>query len=153
MDTQSPFAYISGALTNVPDNKREALKLFYEKLGRMCEKHGLNVYIPHQHSDPVQHPNLTPREVNLIDHECVSSCSLLVAYVGVPSFGVGAEITWANLHQIPIILVVEADQSLQRQVSRLIRGFEYVRQEICFTDDADALRQLATYLDRYKPEH
>ncbi len=146
MDAESSFAYIAGALTDVPDERRAALKRLYEQLGDVCVQHGLQGYVPHQHSDPVTHAHLTPREVYDLDFQRVRLCALLIAYVSEPSLGVGVEIAWAGHHQIPIVLVAEAKKCAERKISRLIHGFPNVVHMIGFTDHADAVLQLDAWL-------
>lgn len=120
--------YISGALTGV-ENLAE-LKNIYESLGRVCGSIGLTPYIPHLHTDPHQHPNITPKDVFNLDREHVHSSDLLVAYVGTPSFGVGMEISFAHEIGIPVILIYEDG----KVISRLIRGVPNLIHEIVFHD-------------------
>ena len=53
--------YVSGALTDV-ENPIET-KALYEKIGLVCEEIGFQSYVPHLHTDPVNNPDITPREV------------------------------------------------------------------------------------------
>lgn len=117
-------AYISGPLTNTP--KINTLKKFYEKLGDECLRQGWNAYIPHQHSDPLMHPNIDPETVYRLDRQNVICSDLVIAYVGIPSIGVGQEIEIAATARIPVILLFERDRS----VSRMVRGNPIVVAEI-----------------------
>ncbi len=94
-------AYISGALTGV--GKPERLKGFYEEIGRVCEGAGITPYIPHQHTDPIANPDLSPGEVYERDRAEVRGSDLVIAYVGVPSLGVGTELEMAREAGVPII--------------------------------------------------
>lgn len=105
--------YISGA------NKE-----LYEILGVEFEKCGFSAYIPHQHTDP----KIKPGKVYQTDYRKIIESSLLVAYVGEPSLGVGQEIQIASFHQIPILLVFEKGA----KVSRMTLGNPMVKQTFQF---------------------
>jgi len=132
----APRVYISGALTNVADP--DGTKAFYEALANTCREAGLDVYLPHRHSDPQQRPDLTPREVFDRDKREVLASDLLIAYVGVPSLGVGMEIAYAESAGMPIILLGEQG----RRISRFPLGVPYVVEVIRFHDFEEALRLL-----------
>ncbi len=83
-------AYISGALSAVKD--LEQARLLYEDLGRVCERHGYETYVPHLHGDPVKNANLTPQEIFHMDWDQVASVDLIVVDITRPSTGVGAEL-------------------------------------------------------------
>lgn len=135
--------YVSGALTNVRTPKK--IKRFYEDIGKICTEVGFGVYLPHQESDPVRNPDLTPEEVFYIDKKEVLSCDLLIAYVGYPAIGVGMELAYAEIEGIPIILLSEKDRS----ISRFPRGIPSLIGEIRFTDYSDGLQTLREYLLRF----
>lgn len=109
-------AYISGSLTGLSDLGRQ--RSFYEQIGHILTRIGYRVHIPHQHSDPLNHPDLRPSEVYRLDHDAVAGSDLLIAYVGIPSHGVGQEVEIANQYGIPIVLLFEES----RPVSRMVRG-------------------------------
>ena len=133
--------YISGALTGV--NRPTSLKEFYESIGKLCEGFNMNPYVPHLNSDPVAHPDLSPKDVYEIDTREVSESDLVIAYVGVPSLGVGSEIEIARENEVPVILLYEKDE----RISRMIRGNPTIMAEISFTDFDDALQQLRASLE------
>lgn len=110
--------YISGPLTN--SSKKE----LYELLGEEFEKCGFSAYIPHQYTDPVKNSKITPEKVYQTDYRKIIESSLLVAYVGEPSLGVGQEIQIASFHAIPILLVYEKEA----RVSRMTLGNPGVKQ-------------------------
>lgn len=134
-------AYISGALTGVPNAKE--LQGFYELLGGVCETRGYKVYIPHQNSDPIAHKDITPKEVDEMDRREVSKANIMITYVGVASLGVGLEIEFARQAKTKVILLYAKTDV----VSRLPKGNPAVVCEIEFTDFEDALEQLSDYLD------
>src|SRR6266513_2143836 len=109
-------AYISGGLTALDDGPRT--KLFYELLAEIVEAAGLRAYLPHRVTDPVGAAHLDPRSVYEIDRAHVTGATVLVAYAGIPSFGVGIEVEVAREHGVPVIVVAERD----RPISRLLLG-------------------------------
>lgn len=127
--------YISGPLTN--SSKKE----LYELLGEEFEKCGFSAYIPHQHTDPVKNSKITPEKVYQTDYRKIIESSLLVAYVGEPSLGVGQEIQIASFHQIPILLVFEKGA----KVSRMTLGTPGVKQKFQF----DTLENLKEWVPKF----
>ena len=134
-------AYISGALTVVKEP--EMLKGFYEEIGGVCEDVGICPYIPHQHTDPIADPDISPEEVYKRDKIEVQSSDLVIAYIGVPSGGGGAELEMAREAGVPIILLYEKG----RPVSRVARGNPAVIAEICFATFDEALGALKNFLE------
>jgi nucleoside 2-deoxyribosyltransferase len=108
--------YISGALINAA-RLDEARKL-YERLADACVSAGCAAYVPHQHADPVRDPHLSNAEVATRDLAEVTAADVLVAYVGEPSLGVGAEVAIALAAGKRVLLLAEAD----RKVSRFLLG-------------------------------
>lgn len=135
-------AYISGSLTGWDD--RTALRKFYEGIADKCREYGIAPYLPHKHTDPMEHPDLTPQRVYQINSHAIESSQIVVAYVGVSSLGVGAEIELANRLNIPIILLYEHGT----HVSRHIRGTPNIMAEVEFTDIQDCLEKLGEVLPK-----
>src|SRR5438045_9576420 len=78
-------AYVSGALTALEDAPRT--KLFYEVLAEIAEAASLRAYLPHRVTDPIAAAHLDPRAVYAIDRSHVTGAAVLIAYGGIPSFG------------------------------------------------------------------
>jgi nucleoside 2-deoxyribosyltransferase len=136
--------YISGALTDVEDPKK--CKLLYEKIGFLCEEIGLQAYIPHLHTDPVNNPEMSPRDIYEQDKRQVSDSDMVIAYLGSLSFGVGMELAYADTNNIPIIILYE----IGKRVSRFPRGIPTVTAEIQFDEFQDALERLKDVLVKWK---
>ena len=134
--------YVSGALTGI--NNIEETKKFYEAIGIVCQEVGFDVYIPHLYTDPINAPNITPQEVFKKDKEQVTRADLVIAYLGYPSLGVGMEIAYAEMNNIPIILMYEEDKI----ISRFPRGIPTKLCEIKFNTYEDALKQLQEVLEK-----
>lgn len=134
--------YISGALTSLPDGART--RVFYELLAEIVSDCGLRPYLPHRSTDPVAAPDLDPRSVYEIDRARVARSSLVIAYAGTASFGVGIEVEIAREHGVPVILVAERD----RTVSRILLGSPAVVDIVRFTDLAALRRVLGDAIAR-----
>src|SRR3989454_2171816 len=135
-------AYVSGALTALDDAPRT--KLFYELLAEIAEAANLRAYLPHRVTDPVAQAHLDPRAVYEIDRAHVTGAAVLIAYAGIPSFGVGIEVELAREHGVPVIVVAERD----RPISRLLLGNPAVVEVVRFADLDGLRRQLQTALAR-----
>jgi hypothetical protein len=133
-------AYISGALTALDDAPRT--KLFYEVLAEIAEGTGLRAYLPHRVSDPIAAAHLDPRAVYEIDRAHVTSAAVVIAYAGIPSFGVGIEVELAREHSVPVVIVAERD----RPISRLLLGNPAVVEVVKFADLDGLRRALAAAL-------
>src|SRR5512140_18503 len=148
MDAMTPVttgeAYISGALTALEDGART--RLFYELLAEVAASAGLRGYLPHRVTDPVTAADLDPRAVYDIDRAHVTGSRVVIAYAGIPSFGVGIEVELAREHAIPVILVVERD----RTVSRLLLGNPAVVEIVRFADLDGLRRSLVAALARVR---
>lgn len=136
--------YISGALTGVENPA--IIKAFYEAIGSLCEEIGFGSYVPHLNTDPINNPDVTPRQVFEVDKHQVSTSDLVIAYLGYPSFGAGMELAYAETNSIPIILLYERG----KYVSRFPRGIPTVVSEIQFSNYEDALIQLKSFLEQWR---
>jgi nucleoside 2-deoxyribosyltransferase len=135
--------YVSGALTGIKNSS--VIKAFYQDISLVCEEMGLQAYVPHLNTDPIDNPDVSPRQVFELDKHQVSTSDLVIAYLGYPAFGVGMELAYAEINAIPIILLYEKD----KHVSRFPRGIPTVFFEIQFKDYEHALAQLKSVLDQW----
>ena len=110
------LAYISGALLNAAN--LDASRALYERLAAACREAGWDAYVPHQHADPIRDADLSNTDVAERDLDHVTAADALVAYVGEPSLGVGAEVAIALRAGKRVLVVAEAD----RRVSRFLLG-------------------------------
>lgn len=133
--------YISGALTGIDDG--DGLKEFYEAIALLCHQLKLKPYVPHQHTDPIKNPSITPQEVFRLDKAMVSLADLVIAYVGAPSIGVGMELAYAETLGKPIILLYEEN----KQISRFPRGISTILAEIKFHSFEDAMNSIRRILE------
>lgn len=136
--------YISGALTGL-DNVTK-LKSFYEAIASLCEEMGFSPYLPHLTTDPINNPNISPDLVFQTDKEQLVHVDLIIAYIGIPSLGVGMELAYAETNGIPIIILYEK----HKQISRLPRGIPTIIAEIIFNSHENALEELKAILNKFK---
>jgi nucleoside 2-deoxyribosyltransferase len=105
-------AYISGPLHCV-DDLRTARK-FYELLAETCRECGWQAYVPHQFTDPERHSELDAAEIFRRDLRAVREADLLVACIGTPSSGVGAELGIAYSEGKLVVALHNANESPSR---------------------------------------
>lgn len=136
--------YVSGALTVIDENKN--LKKIYESIANISSNFCSNVYVPHLGgTDPVKDPLVDPRAVWKKDHREVSSSDLIIAYVGSPSLGVGAELEIARITASDLILWWFEGE----KVSRMAKGNPAVSHMIEAKDDKDLVHKLREILKKY----
>lgn len=142
------FAYVAGALSGLDPDKRTRPLGMYDATADVVREFDLEAYLLHKVSDPVDAASMLPREVDTLDRRAVTSAVLVIAYVGTPATGVGAEIEMANHANKPVFLVCEEKKVIRRELSRLVRGNPAVSDLICFDEDdlEDLLNKLRVYL-------
>ena len=129
-------------MTAIDDAPRT--RLFYELLAEIAEAARLRAYLPHRVTDPMAAAHLDPRAVYEIDRAHVTGAAVLIAYAGIPSFGVGIEVELAREHGVPVIVVAERD----RPISRLLLGNPAVVEIVRFADLDGLRKQLQSALGR-----
>jgi len=135
--------YISGGLTNTTNLN---LKKIYEKLAGVCSIVCSNVYVPHlAGTDPANDPDVSPQTVWKKDHREVASSDLIIAYVGQPALGVGAELEIARITTSDIILWWFRGE----KVSRMARGNPAAIKQIEAEDEKDLYNKLNDFLKTY----
>jgi len=127
-------AYISGALLNAANIEQS--RALYERLAEACRAAGWDAYVPHQSADPVRDAHLSNLEVAERDLDHVTASDVVVAYIGEPSLGVGAEVAIALRAGKRLLVVAEAD----RRVSRFLLGLVELhpaRAQVCRYETVD----------------
>lgn len=149
--------YISGQLTTGDEKRKKTLLYLYEALGKVCRAKGFNPYIPHiQTGQFIHDETLECGDVCERDRNAVAGSCLVVAYIGLPSIGVGIEIEAAYHGKIPVVLMYERSLHEQRKLSPMPLGHPAVIDHIAFSDIDDAQWQLRAFLHRFRerlPEH
>lgn len=85
--------YISGPLQGSPD--LDSARRFYDVLALIVGRAGCEPYVPHHSTDPVTAKSLTAPDVFTSDLAALNAADAVIAHVGLPSTGVGAEIALA----------------------------------------------------------
>lgn len=131
-------AYISGPLQAAIDLP-EARDL-YELLAEIVYECGVEPYVPHMHTDPERAAHVSAVDVFRRDVAALLDCDVLIAHIGAPSTGVGAELAIAKQAGITIIGIARSDEPTSRFASGLIA--EAGGLIIHFTNDQDLRRQV-----------
>lgn len=137
--------YIAGALTHAGDKQKK----IYEQLARICSTFfpDTKTYVPHLNgTDPVLHPGVTPQDVWKIDYDEVTSSDILLAFVGEPSLGTGAELEISRISGKKIILWSFKGQ----KVSRMALGNPAVSARIEADDENDLFVKIEKVLKKFE---
>lgn len=131
--------YVSGALHSI-SNISEA-RAFYTSLANVCIKHGWDAYVPHQYTDPVYHRDSSNGVVFEKDYNALRNSQMVLAYIGRPSLGVGAELAIAHEAGIPIIAVHAHNESPSRFLLGMLQRAPAAR-ILVYKDVEECLRLL-----------
>jgi len=113
--------YISGSLAGSKDIVKA--RALYEHLAQTCRQANCTPYVPHQNTDPIWSMELDCTAVYDKDIERLSAADVIVAYLGEPSLGVGAEIAFAVQMKKHIIAIWEEDAKVSRFVAGLLHRY------------------------------
>lgn len=135
-------AFVAGALSSASGKVR--LEVFYEMIGNLCQQKNIKAFIPHRDASK-EALSLDAKKLYNVNMQEIKTRDLIIAYVGLPSIGVGMEIQEACRNQKPIIILYEQ----KIPVSMPLMGCPGLWGEIIFSDFDDALSQLSVLLDRW----
>lgn len=144
MSTSQRRAYISGALTGAP--ALDVARRRYEEAADTCSAHGYDAFVPHLQNDPELAPQLSPEVVYTSDHGALESADLVVAFLGTPSLGVGAEVAIALQHKSRLVAIYAQPERVSRFMLGLIRAHGGHELRLTSYDD------LSPALDRWLKE-
>jgi len=132
--------YICGPLTELSLEMREWVKPFYSQIADACGKIiGKRPFVPHEHYDPVEYPDFTPKEIDKAERKQIcEKTSILIVVAVAPSWGGGIEAEMANRSNVPIVILHHIDKI----VSRLLLGNPSVVARIAYSSHKDALSML-----------
>lgn len=142
------YAYISGPLQAAVDLR--AARERYERLADLCQTVGLGAYLPHLSTDPEANASASPADVFAQDYQQVRNASLLIACVGQPSSGVGAEIGIAWERRVPVIAIWHTTERPSRFLEGLLRSHSD-GSCVIYESDEDLTNQLRPLLSLFKP--
>ena len=133
--------YVSGAFSDLsPEEHSYVTTKVYERVQNICQKIRLTCYLPHE-SQTISSKGVPNSKAWEIDYKRVVTSGVLVAYVGIPSCSVGAEIEMARTANVPVILLFETRK--QKELSGLILGNPAIRYLISFDKAEDIDNELS----------
>lgn len=140
--------YMSGALSDLsPEEYERVTTQIYNRVAQVCKAMDLDCYCPHA-SSTTPTKGMPHSKVWQTDYARVVNSGTVVAYIGIPALGVGAEIEMARTANVPVILLCES--SKQEKLSRLILGSPAVEDIVFFDDDPsefeERLRRTLVYV-------
>ena len=118
------LAYVATPLTGIANDKAKdgALRAFVQRIDAMAQtqkfsKPGIRFYWPGNHTHPVDHKDVSARQVYITDRSRASSYDLLVMLCVEPSYGVGQENEIATQAGVPAIRLLP-----EKGISRMMTG-------------------------------
>jgi len=112
--------YMSGALSSITKEQYEyATKEIYDSVENVCNEIKIKCYCPHK-SSTTPTKGIPHSKVWSIDYEKVVRSKAIIAYIGIPAFGVGMEIEMARTANKPVVLLCEKET--QESLSRIVLG-------------------------------
>jgi|GEM_PF-864724 len=122
--------YMSGALSALSEeDKNYVITQIYSRVDRICKSINLKCYLPHQ-SQTTPSRGMPHSKVWEIDYEHVIHSRAIVAYIGIPACGVGAEIEMARRENVPVILLFESTK--RGNLPQLVLGSPQIKSVIAF---------------------
>lgn len=129
-------AYIAGALTALPEEIAQSHRQFYVDLGSACGENGIEAYIPHIQTDPIEHP-ATPEIIYEKGSTLPALHDVLLADVTYPSLGTGCEIAFASVANKPIVLLSHNSSN----VTKFLLGNPHVVYHVKYETYAEGVKK------------
>jgi hypothetical protein len=137
-------AYIATALTGLEEDVRDLLRDLCEDVARELADNGIAVHQPILHTDPVDHPHYSPRQIHEIDVAKTMEADLIVAICLGASTGVGKELAYAERYRTPTLVLIPSTSP----ASRLVLGATTDVEVQTFDNQAGVRAIVADYLRR-----
>lgn len=136
--TQNRKVYVAGPLT-APAGFQEKSEL-YDLVIKVSEQNSFLPYAPHieKRKRDVTGQVVSPEKIFRWDYEHLKQMDLVVAYVGIPSIGVGMELGLAAEWSIPVISFCESNV----EVSPMVLGHPALICHIQFETENELLEKL-----------
>lgn len=125
--------YISGPLQGSSD--LPTARRLYEQIASVASSQGCIPYVPHLHTDPEAAAHLDAGSVYQRDVAALLASDVVIAHVGAPSTGVGAELALAARAGLAIIAIHRDTEQVSRFAAGLIE--EASGHFVTFTGEAD----------------
>lgn len=129
--------YVSGPLQSATD--LGLARALYFTIGRAVHEAGFEPYLPHLFTDPEEAADLEAIDVYRRDVQALSASVAMVAHVGAPSLGVGAELAIATGAALPVIAVARTSEPVSRFAAGLL---EDAGAQVWRFRDSEGLRYL-----------
>jgi nucleoside 2-deoxyribosyltransferase len=110
--------YVSGPLHGSRDLR--VARDLYDSIALELRECGHEPYVPHHSTDPQLASELTSEEVCRRDLKALSECDAIVAHIGAPSTGVGAEIAIALQQGMSVLGIRREHETASRFAEGLI---------------------------------
>jgi len=140
-------AYLACALTGLDDSQRNLVFQLSDSISEICQKHGISLYEPRKHTDPVHNPDVNDVDVFRTDRERVLGSDLLIFLSHYPSTGAGQELDFAYNALLPIIIISKND----KRVSRMVTGIPSFKVHLQYSEPEDLNERFDNCLDAIKP--
>jgi len=137
--------YVSGALKGSRDLAQA--RSLYEQAAQVVEAAGHDAYLPHQHTDPERAADVPPIQIYHRDVEALTKSDGVLAFLGEPSLGVGAELALCVQAGVPILGLHRPTEDISRFATGLLETAGC--QVVCFVDGDQmeyAIRGFLTHL-------
>jgi transcriptional regulator with XRE-family HTH domain/nucleoside 2-deoxyribosyltransferase len=140
-------AYLATALTDLPDSERQRVYELCGVLKRACAEFGVSLYLPFEHTDPLQHADVPPPVVYERDRKQVVTSDFVLVLCASASYGVGQENEIAAEHGIPVVYLVRQGC----RVSRMLLGSDTRKLIAEYEDETDLVSKLRSILEDNVP--
>lgn len=147
-------AYISGPLHSAKEP--EGARALYERIAGICRDSGIEPIVPHLMNDAASNPNLEPFDVFENDTSMLLGSDVVVAHVGAPSSGVGAEVAIALGVGIPVIAVWRPSESVSWYLLGLLRAAgaaEVTSEDLELHSELPNVLRKSLTIGRIRPNH
>lgn len=140
--TSNRKVYVAGPLTD-PAGFQEKSKL-YDLVVQVCKQNSFLPRAPHieKRKRDITKQVVYPAMIFKWDYDCLRQVDLVVAYVGIPSIGVGMELGLAVEWSIPVITFCENNI----EVSPMVLGHPTLIRHIQFMTEKELMEKLNTTL-------
>jgi hypothetical protein len=141
--------YVSGPLQASSDLARA--RHLYELVASTARDAGFLPYLPHLSTDPEHALDAKPEDVYAVDSRELLRSAVVVAHVGSPSTGVGAELAIAAASGIEIVAIAAHGERISRFAEGLIVAAGGLI--IWYDDQSDLRTKLSGALTRRLTTH
>lgn len=129
--------YVSGPLQGAVD--LASARGLYLRVAQAIEAAGHRAYVPHLHTDPETASGLSSASVYDRDVAALTRSDVMVAHLGAPSTGVGAELVIARDAGLRLIGLRRSDEAVSRFAEGLL---DRAGGELLTFDDLDELETI-----------